>query len=36
VSITLPSGSNDRYVELNFTANNVQNGAQVAELGVYA
>jgi hypothetical protein len=34
VSIALPSGTSDRYVELDFTANNVQNGAQVAELGV--
>jgi len=36
VSITLPSGISDRYVELDFTANDVQNGAQVAEFGVYA
>ena len=36
VSIALPSGTSDRYVELDFTANNVQNGAQVAELGIYA
>jgi hypothetical protein len=35
VSIRLPSGTADRYVEVSFTANNVQNGAQVAELGVY-
>ena len=35
VSITLPSGTSDRYVELDFTANNVQNGAQVAEFDVY-
>jgi hypothetical protein len=35
VSITLPSATTDRYVELNFTANNVQNGAQVSELDVY-
>ena len=35
VSIALPSGTSDRYVELDFTANDVQNGAQVAELGVY-
>jgi len=34
VTIALPSGTNDRYVELNFTANNVQNGAQVAEFQV--
>jgi hypothetical protein len=36
VSINLPSGTSDRYVELDFTANDVQNGAQVAELGIYA
>ncbi|MBR7836782.1 discoidin domain-containing protein [Actinospica durhamensis] len=36
VSISLPAGTSDRYVELNFTANSVQNGAQLAELGVYA
>jgi hypothetical protein len=36
VSISLPSGASDRYVELSFTANNVQNGAQVAEFGIYA
>ena len=35
VSITLPSGTSDRYVELDFTANDVQNGAQVAEFDVY-
>ena len=35
VSIKLPSGTSDRYVELSFTANDVQNGAQLAELGVY-
>ena len=34
VTITLPTGTSDRYVELDFTANNVQNGAQVAELAV--
>ena len=36
VTIALPSGTSDQYVELDFTANDVQNGAQVAELGVYA
>jgi hypothetical protein len=36
VTINLPSGTSDRYVELDFTANDVQNGAQVAEFGVYA
>ena len=34
VTIALPSGTSDRYVELDFTANDVQNGAQVAELQV--
>jgi hypothetical protein len=36
VTINLPANTTDRYVELSFTANNVQNGAQVSELGVYA
>ena len=36
VTIALPAGTTDQYVELDFTANNVQNGAQVAELGIYA
>jgi hypothetical protein len=36
VTISLPSGTSEQYVELDFTANDVQNGAQVAELGVYA
>jgi hypothetical protein len=34
VTIALPSGTSDRYVELDFTANDVQNAAQVAELQV--
>jgi hypothetical protein len=34
VTIPLPSGTSDRYVELSFTANSVQNGAQVSELQV--
>ena len=34
VSITLPAGTTDRYLELDFTANSVQNGAQVSELEV--
>jgi F5/8 type C domain/Abnormal spindle-like microcephaly-assoc'd, ASPM-SPD-2-Hydin len=34
VTIALPSGTSKRYVELSFTANNVQNGAQVAEFEV--
>jgi hypothetical protein len=36
VTVSLPSGTSDRYVELSFTANSVQNGAQVSELAVYA
>ncbi|HEV2633520.1 MAG TPA: discoidin domain-containing protein [Actinocrinis sp.] len=35
VSISLPSGTADQYLELSFTANNVQNGAQAAEVRVY-
>ncbi|HEV2633612.1 MAG TPA: choice-of-anchor D domain-containing protein [Actinocrinis sp.] len=34
VSINLPSGTTDQYVELSFTANNVQNGAQASEFQV--
>jgi hypothetical protein len=34
VTIPLPSGTSDQYVELSFTANNVQNGAQVSEFQV--
>jgi hypothetical protein len=35
VTIKLPSGTSDQYVQLSFTANSVQNGAQVSELDVY-
>ena len=35
VTIGLPSGSSDQYVQLSFTANSVQNGAQVSELDVF-
>jgi len=35
VSINLPTGTADRYVRLDFTANSVQNGAQVSELEVF-
>ena len=35
VTIPLPSGTSDQYVELNFTANSVQNGAQVSELELF-
>ena len=34
VTINLPSGTSDQYLELSFTANSVQNGAQVSELEV--
>jgi hypothetical protein len=36
VTISLPSGTTDQYLELSFTANSVQNGAQVSELYVYS
>jgi hypothetical protein len=36
VTIPLPSGLSDQYLQLSFTANNVQNGAQLSELDVYA
>ncbi|HWG26465.1 choice-of-anchor D domain-containing protein [Actinospica sp.] len=35
VTIKLSSGTSEQYVELSFTANSVQNGAQVSELGIY-
>jgi hypothetical protein len=35
VTISLPSGIADQYVELSFTANDVQNGAQVAEFDIF-
>jgi hypothetical protein len=35
VTIPLPAGTSDQYVELSLTANNVQNGAQVSELQVF-
>ena len=34
VTINLPANTSERYIELDFTANNVQNGAQVSELEV--
>jgi hypothetical protein len=34
VTVPLPSGTSDQYVELSFTANSVQNGAQVSEFQV--
>ena len=35
VSINLPSGTSEQYVELDFTANSVQNGAQMSELEIF-
>ncbi|QMU71344.1 discoidin domain-containing protein [Streptacidiphilus sp. P02-A3a] len=35
VTIALPAGTTDQYLELDFTGNNVQNGAQVSELEVF-
>jgi hypothetical protein len=35
VTIPLPSGTSDQYVQLSFTANSVQNGAQISELDVF-
>src|SRR6202044_1374878 len=36
VTIPLPSGTSDQYLELSFTANSVQNGAQASEILIYA
>jgi hypothetical protein len=35
VTIPLPSGTSDQYVELSYTANNVQNGAQASDILIY-
>ena len=35
VTIPLAAGAADRYVELDFTANSVQNGAQVSEIEIF-
>ena len=35
VTIPLPAGTSDQYVELSFTANSVQNGAQASEVLIY-
>ncbi|HEY3868729.1 MAG TPA: discoidin domain-containing protein [Actinocrinis sp.] len=35
VTITLPSGTSEQYVELSSTANDVQNGAQVSEFEIF-
>ena len=36
VTISLPSGASDQYVQLSLTANNVQNAGQVSELQVFS
>ncbi|WP_034271985.1 choice-of-anchor D domain-containing protein [Actinospica robiniae] len=36
VTINLPAGSSARYVELSFTANSVQNGAQASEVQIFS
>jgi len=35
VTIALPAGTTDQYVQLSFTANNVQNGAQASEVQIF-
>ena len=35
VTIALPAGTSDQYVELSFTANSVQNGAQASEILIH-
>jgi hypothetical protein len=35
VTIPLPSATSDQYVQLSFTANSVQNGAQASEILIY-
>jgi F5/8 type C domain/Abnormal spindle-like microcephaly-assoc'd, ASPM-SPD-2-Hydin len=35
VTIPLPSGTKDQYVQLSYTANNVQNGAQASEIEIF-
>jgi hypothetical protein len=35
VTIQLPAGTSDQYVELSYTANSVQNGAQASEILIY-
>jgi hypothetical protein len=35
VTIALPSGTSAQYVEFNYTANSVQNGAQASEIQIY-
>jgi hypothetical protein len=36
VTIALPAGTSDQYLELSYTANNVQNGAQASEILIYS
>jgi hypothetical protein len=36
VTIPLPAGTSDQYVQLSFTANSVQNGAQASEILIYS
>jgi hypothetical protein len=36
VTISLPAGTSDQYVQLSYTANNVQNGAQASEILIYS
>ena len=36
VTISLPAGTSDQYLELSFTANSVQNGAQASEILIYS
>jgi hypothetical protein len=35
VTIPLPSGTKDQYVQLSYTANSVQNGAQASEIEIF-
>ena len=35
VTIPLPPGTSDQYIELSYTANNVQNGAQASEIEIF-
>jgi len=35
VTIQLPAGTTDQYVQLSFTANSVQNGAQASEVQIF-
>jgi len=35
VTIPLPSGTADQYVEVNFNRQRVQNGAQASEIEIY-